>query len=123
MTLAASAKIIDNVIKDHGVLHRSAVVIGERDAFDVVVEEDQNGYSVVLINRHKDGVSGYILNTTPYVMEMTYVLKTTGDCVGPTSDVILPGQFREIGCGPGVEWQMRPNRKGAFVILHQEWAE
>ena len=49
----------------------------------------------------------YILNTSNYAVFMNYYIKSeTGDeiSVGPTADAILPGQFKEVGAGPGVVW-------------------
>ena len=51
----------------------------------------------------------YILNTSNYPVFMNYYIKSeTGDeiSVGPTADAILPGQFKEIGAGPGVVWRI-----------------
>ena len=47
----------------------------------------------------------FVLNCGPGPVHVTY---RTGedDFVGPTTDYLLPGQFREIGAGPGVEWML-----------------
>ena len=52
----------------------------------------------------------YILNTSNYAVFMDYYIKSENGeeiKVGPDADSILPGQFKEIGAGPGVIWRIR----------------
>ena len=52
----------------------------------------------------------YILNTAEYPVFLDYIIENkelgTETKVGPTSDAIIPGQFKEIGAGPGVIWRI-----------------
>ena len=54
--------------------------------------------------------AGFVLNCGPGTVHVTYRKAGENEFVGPTTDYLLPGQFREIGGGavakPGVEWAL-----------------
>lgn len=59
------------------------------------------------IRRFADSdATGFVLNCGPGTVHLTYRRADGVEHVGPGTDYILPGQFREIGCGPGVEWML-----------------
>ena len=48
--------------------------------------------------------TGFVLNCGPGTVHVRYFKADEDMFVGPSTDYLLPGQFREIGAGPGVEW-------------------
>ena len=57
------------------------------------------------IRRLIDGATGYILNTGPRPMQVRYRLPS-GRLVGPSHEYIMPMQAKEIGCAPGMVWEV-----------------
>lgn len=60
-------------------------------------------------NRMEESGKSYILNTANYPVYLNYVLRAKNlvdTIVGPSSDAILPGQFKEIGASPNVIWRI-----------------
>ena len=61
------------------------------------------------ITRLRDG-QGFITNVSPKVLQCRYKLaeppEGTPAYVGPSTDLIRPNEVKEIGCGPGVIWEI-----------------
>ena len=49
---------------------------------------------------------GFILNCGPKLIHVHYSLEESGNPVGPETDYVQPGQFREIGAAKGVIWHV-----------------
>ena len=52
------------------------------------------------IKRVTDGAMGYIVNTSPDTLHITYSLVNTLQQIGPRDDYLLPMQAKEIGAAP-----------------------
>lgn len=68
----------------------------------------QYGDSTGLAVRRAEGAKGegFIMNLSSGPLQMRYVLEKTGEVVGPQNDFIMPREFKEIGAGPGVIWEI-----------------
>ena len=53
------------------------------------------------LRRRRPGM-GHVLNEGPYTVRLHYEHK--GQHVGPTTDYILPGEFKQLGIGGSVTW-------------------
>ena len=58
------------------------------------------------IRRVDERAKGYILNCGPRPLHVHYSLAETGMSVGPTTDYVYPGSFKEIGAAAGVLWHI-----------------
>ena len=56
------------------------------------------------VRRLRPGM-GHVLNEGPHPVRLVYEYK--GERVGPTTDYLLPGSYKELGIGPGVTWWFR----------------
>ena len=86
------------------------------------------GHEGIHIQRLDRDANCYLMNCGPVVLHITYasIIDSFGNRVtvvadqetphtadylqqvGPRWDFLMPGQFREIGAGPGVIWEIKP---------------
>ena len=61
------------------------------------------------ITRLRDG-QGFVMNLSSKMLRCRYMLAESKEGqssqVGPVTDLIRPNEVKEIGCGPGVIWQI-----------------
>ena len=61
---------------------------------------------VETLRREDVDAKGYILNCGPKTLHVHYSLEATGEQVGPETDYVYPGSFKEIGAAKGVLWHI-----------------
>lgn len=66
------------------------------------------------ITRLRDG-EGFVMNLSPTMLRCRYRLAEAEEgkhpYIGPDTDLIRPNEVKEIGCGPGVIWEIMEAEK------------
>ena len=80
------------------------------------------GNGDLIIERRNPSAVGMILNTGIRNISLEYELVKDKELVGPSTDTIPMGQFKEIGAGPGVLWNVctfRGNREKDHAAMER----